>query len=99
MIRGVLLALLMVPASASALDLKLGLLQADHPLYENLYDHYTDDDGIIGRIELIQRFDVAKGASINVFATHLSLFGERDPHYGINAVGVELEFNFKLSNR
>jgi len=103
MIKGILLTLLLVPSIASALDLRLGLMQPSEPLYENVYDgvvdrngNTVDDDGLVGRIELSQRFRVNETASINIFLMHMSLWRERDPHYGINALGVELEFNFKI---
>lgn len=96
MFRGILLALLLVPVSVSALDLKLGLMQTAEPFYDNQYDEYIDDDGVVGRVEISQRFKFHKSASFNIFAVHMSLFNERDPHYGINAIGAELEFNFQF---
>jgi len=102
MLRGIFLALLMVPSIVSALDLKFGLMYTRDPLYNGVYydrsaDGYTyPETPIVGRIEVIQRFKFDPNASFNVFATHLSQFSETDPHYGINAIGAELEFNIKL---
>jgi hypothetical protein len=104
MIKGFLLALLMVPTIASALDLKFGLMHVRDPLYNGVYydrspNGYTYPEApIVGRVELIQRFKFDKNASFNIFATHMSQFSETDPHYGINAIGAELEFNFNLWN-
>lgn len=102
MIRGILLALLMVPTMATALDLKLGLMYVNEPLYNGTYSKYEyqeefDEESTIGRIELIQRFAIEKkNAFINIFFLHMSQLTSPDPHYGINAVGAELEFHFEL---
>lgn len=95
MIRSLLFLALIVPTMSSALDIKLGLMQTLDPLYEDLYD-YHDDDGIVGRIDVTQRFMMTPASSINVFFTHMSLWRQKDPHHGINALGVEVEFNFDL---
>ena len=102
MIRGLFLVLLMMPSLASALDLKFGLMYARDPLYNGTYFDRSEngieypETPIVGRIELIQKFKFDPYASFNIFATHMSQFMETDPHYGINAIGVELEFNFEL---
>ena len=101
MIRGILLALLMAPSAASALDLKFGLMYVRDPLYNGVYpdgdkNYVYEEQPIVGRIELIQKFRIEKNATINLFITHMSQFTAPDPHYGINAIGAELEFNFNL---
>ena len=101
MIRGLLLWLLLLPSVAAALDLKFGLMYARDPLYNGVYNedgtnYAYKETPIIGRVELIQRFRIDNDSSFNIFYTRLSQFMLPDPHYGINAVGVELEFNLKL---
>lgn len=99
MIRGFLLALLMVPMSASALDLRLGLLYSPDELYNGIYqdgDRYYvyPDHGIIGKIEVSQHFPIDEHVGINVFATHYSYLYYNDPHFGLNFFGAELQFRF-----
>jgi len=100
MIRGLLLALLLAPITATALDLRLGLAYSADPLYNGVYYDkraagYTyPDDGIVGKIELSQRFSIDEHVGINIFATHYSYLYYADPHFGINLLGAELEFRF-----
>ena len=97
MIRAALLVLLLAPVTATALNLKVGLMYADEPLYNGTYDgDEYNETPIVGRIELIQKFRIEKNVSINVFAVHMSQFMRSDPHYGINAVGAELDFDINL---
>ena len=100
MIKGLLLALLMVPTTASALDLRLGLAYADEPLYNGIYYDRSPngidypDHGIVGKVELSQHLPIDKHVGFNIFATHYSYLYYTDPHYGINLLGVELQFRF-----
>ena len=95
------LALLMTsvfPHNAHALEIKFGLLELGSPLYEGAYsdpDEYPeaiDDTGLVGRIEIGHQFHFNSWFGINVFATHMSLFQEKDPHYGVNGIGAEIVF-------
>lgn len=96
--------LLALPFTANALELKLGILNLASPLYEGRYSNPAwsneryrypiDDTGLVGRIEIGHQFDLNDHVGINVFATHLSMLTERDPHYGVNGVGAELVFTF-----
>lgn len=100
MFRGIMLALLLVPATASAIELKLGLLYAQDQLYNGEYTDrnaqgYTyDHNGIIGKVEVSHHFPVDDKFGINIFATHYSYFAETDPHFGINLFGAEMQFSF-----
>ena len=101
MIKGILLALMLVPTVATGLDLKFGLMYTRDPLYNGTYredgtEYWYKETPIVGRIELIQKFRIDEDATFNIFATHMSQFMLPDPHYGINAIGVELEFNLNL---
>jgi len=93
-----LILVLMLPTAASSLELKLGIMKAEAPLYEGVYSDPEmwsdpiDDTGLIGRVEIGHNFKLAENVGVNVFAMHMSLVTERDPHFGINAVGAELVF-------
>ena len=87
------LLLLSLPTVTNALELELSLMGVKEPLYENVYDDELDDDGLVGRIEISHAIRITKYARIKFFATHLSLWSEVDPHYGINGFGVGFIFN------
>lgn len=96
--RTFLLVLLLAPTLSSALDLKVGLMYVDEPLYNGIYSNEYknkayDDEPIVGRIELSQKFKIENNASLNVFFMHMSQLTRSDPHHGINAIGAELEFD------
>lgn len=87
-----------LPHNAHALEIKFGLLELGSPLYEGAYtdpDVYSepiDDSGLVGRIEIGHQFRFTRNFGINIFATHMSMFQERDPHYGVNGIGAEFVF-------
>ena len=94
----ILALMLMCPLLAHSLEIKFGLMQLDEPLYEGVYSdpemwvETIDDTGLVGRIEIGHNFKLTKSVGINVFAMHMSLFHDKDPHYGVNGIGAELVF-------
>lgn len=97
MIRPFLFVLLFLPTLSSALDLKMGMMYTDEPLYNGVYsDEYKnavyENEPFVGRIEITQKFKIENNATLNVFFMHMSQLTRSDPHHGINAIGAELEF-------
>ncbi len=90
-----------MPFATNALEIKLGILDLAEPLYEGVYSDGEkwvdpiDDTGLVGRIEIGHQFNFNKNFGINIFATHLSMLTEKDPHYGVNGIGAELVFTIR----